>query len=97
VYGEEAVGGGGGRWWLVVGEVEERARDFGPVAVLARQPHGHVTTRSKPGSWRKQIGAHPAHGRSVERAVGAETAKSEARARQAVRPFDLYISVKTHR
>ena len=48
MYGEEAVGGGGGRWWLVVGEGEERARDFGPVAVLARQPHGYVTTRSKP-------------------------------------------------
>jgi hypothetical protein len=32
----------------VVGEGEARARDFGPVAVLPRQPHGHVTTRSKP-------------------------------------------------
>jgi hypothetical protein len=33
---------------LVVGEGKARARDFGAVAVLLRQPHGHVTTRSKP-------------------------------------------------
>ena len=32
----------------MVGEGEARARDFGPVAVLPCQPHGHVTTRSKP-------------------------------------------------
>jgi hypothetical protein len=34
-------------WLLVVGEGELRVRDFGPVAMLARQPHSHVTTRSR--------------------------------------------------
>jgi hypothetical protein len=30
----------------VVGEGEARARNFGPVAVLARQSHAHVTIHS---------------------------------------------------